>query len=698
MNISNKTIKLSFILAILIMASFYIYQSFADSFKVNKSAVNNLTSGLVGYWTFDGADINTTTATDKSPAGGHGGILNGSPVPSIGKIGQALNFNGTSSYINQSSSDFALTGNFAVSAWFKADSGSMGSSETLISKRDNQDNWNNGYAIYFKDGNINFFVAWSELFVASKSFTNDGNWHHVVGINDYSNSKIKIYVDGVKGTDYDIALNPTYTLPADLMIGSSMNGASGPSYFFGGQIDETRVYNRALSQSEITELYQQGQTKINASQTGKLTNGLVSYWTFDGPNTNSTTATDVVSGYSGALTSTTPAIGKIGQALDFNGSPSTVTVNGAASPNLNITSAVTVSAWIKPKITGTVTVREIATKGNANRGYRMVFEDFSDTYCGTYGVAFRFGNSNMICSDSENILTYNQWNHVVATADTTTIKIYVDNVLKKTATGTYTVDDNLNDNLLIGSGSSGFFNGSMDEVRIYNKVLSASEITELYQQGQTKINASQTGKLTNGLTHYYTFDGPDMSGDTVYDKVSSGTIDGALQNCGLDSPSKPVRTIGKIGQGLSIVTNSEDDCVALASPITTGTTYSMSMWMKPDNDAAGFLFGAGNQNSIKYTTGGRINFQYSSSPHYSNNNLISIRNWNHVMVVVNSATATFYINGVADGTAASVPTLGFGNIGGAGGQYSFSGSIDEVRFYNRALSQSEVTELYNMGR
>jgi len=146
-------------------------------------------------------------------------------------------------------------------------------------------------------------------------------------------------------------------------------------------------------------------------------------------------------------------------------------------------------------------------------------------------------------------------------------------------------------------------------------------------------------------------------------------------------------------------TSTADECVQLSSAITTGTTFTVSLWMKPDTGDSGFLFGQDNPNGIKHGSNGRINYQYSGADHQnSTNNLILTNIWNHIVVSVNSATATFYINGAADGTASNVISMNAARIGGAGGQSSFYGSMDEVRVYNRALSASEVKELYNQGR
>ena len=91
---------------------------------VSTSCSSGLTCGLVGYWTFDGKDINGTaaTTTDRSGNGNTGTLVNMSATtsPVVGKIGQALRFNGTSQYVNGGTgASLNLTGNQSYSVWIK---------------------------------------------------------------------------------------------------------------------------------------------------------------------------------------------------------------------------------------------------------------------------------------------------------------------------------------------------------------------------------------------------------------------------------------------------------------------------------------------------------------------------------------------------------------------------------------------------
>jgi hypothetical protein len=130
-------------------------------------------------------------------------------------------------------------------------------------------------------------------------------------------------------------------------------GTAGTSQYFNGSIDDVRIYNRALSASEVQQLYNLGAgTHVNTSsanlqQSSSLANGLVGYWTFDGPTISGTTVKDLSGqGNNGTNNGAMPTIGKLGQALQFNGSSNYINLGTGSQYNFPDTTF-TVSAWIR---------------------------------------------------------------------------------------------------------------------------------------------------------------------------------------------------------------------------------------------------------------------------------------------------------------------------------------------------------------
>src|SRR3989344_4181705 len=125
------------------------------------------------------------------------------------------------------------------------------------------------------------------------------------------------------------------------------------SYPFNGLIDDVRVYNRALTEAEIKQLYKAGSSfHPNATNKSTIRDGLVGHWSFDGADMGTTSARDA-SGNANTgwlINGAKKAIGKIGQGLSFDGSNDNVNVG-----DINATDGatyLTVSAWGKQNKSG----------------------------------------------------------------------------------------------------------------------------------------------------------------------------------------------------------------------------------------------------------------------------------------------------------------------------------------------------------
>jgi hypothetical protein len=82
-------------------------------------------------------------------------------------------------------------------------------------------------------------------------------------------------------------------------------------------------------------------------------------------------------------------------------------------------------------------------------------------------------------------LNLSQWYHVAATDNAGEIKIYIDGQLDRSCDDGYGIPSNINAPIYIGTilTTPYFFDGIIDDVRFYNRALSAEEIWQLYQQG-----------------------------------------------------------------------------------------------------------------------------------------------------------------------------------------------------------------------
>jgi hypothetical protein len=196
-------------------------------------------SSLVGYWSFDGADMGVTTATDLS-GNGNTGTLNGGVKKVPGINGQALSFDGVDDYVEMSS-ELVGTGADSFCAWIYPRSWGTPGYSSVISNLKFQANIIDAgdYLEFTSDNNSVKNSAYNAISL--------NTWQHVCAVRDAA-GLATIYVNGqVSGTPNQNSGTPT-SGAANLRIG---RGAA----YFPGLIDEVRIYNRALSASEVLQLY-----------------------------------------------------------------------------------------------------------------------------------------------------------------------------------------------------------------------------------------------------------------------------------------------------------------------------------------------------------------------------------------------------------------------------------------------------------
>ncbi|MEM5814143.1 MAG: LamG-like jellyroll fold domain-containing protein, partial [Candidatus Aenigmatarchaeota archaeon] len=210
--------------------------------------------------------------------------------------------------------------------------------------------------------------------------------------------------------------------------------------------------------------------------------GLVGYWSFN-EGSGSTTADNSGNGNVGTLfNNPTWVDGKFGKALSFDGSNDYVEVPDSQSLRI---SSYSVAVWIKPQVdddywTGIV--------GKPGRNFNIWLGESNDPNGGYIHHRFHStgGGWNDGCPDTDrNAIKMNTWNFVVITNDGINCKTYVFNTetyqVSGTVSGNLVVD---NTNLQIGrnldGGNGNYFSGIIDEVRIYNRALSESEIKQLH--------------------------------------------------------------------------------------------------------------------------------------------------------------------------------------------------------------------------
>jgi hypothetical protein len=669
---------------------------------------NNL--GLVAYWSFD--EGTSTTAGDFSGNGNMGALTSMENTDWVaGKRGKALDFDGSDEHISipaqTQTAIGALTHDFTVSAWINPDSLSNG---TIVSHARTT---NNGFRITTQSNGTILFTTWNvKDYIGTVSALSAGKWQHVVVTLD-ANDDASFYVNGV------FVETVTHTAPALVnsddvfMIGAATVSLSSTlTSLFNGKIDDVRIYNRTLTASEISALYQRGSGVRKVSSD----TGLVGYWPFD--EGTSTKAGDF-SGYknNGTLTGAGGlpiwTNGKHGKALFFDGVDDWV--DTITQPAIQIGPNVfTVSAFIKP---GNQNSRFITPNSNGIDQY--IQYDPSTRSIG-FGITEIADVNNRLRTSTTGSVPVGVWTHWAISINNKNIKIYINGVLDSEYNESIDIAD-WTGNWAVGqrSNSTFWYLGSLDDLRVYNRVLSATEIFNLYQSNASTINSSQNTRLTSGLVGFWSFNGPDITSNDVVDVSGNGNRGGFIGGA-----TSTAKVAGKVGQALNF--DGVDDYVVTPSLNLSATSAAtVSFWYLVkiqaittevalefstnfNNVTTGFMVATDDATSCSpdAAAGLKGNTGYNLAC-YTRPSL----GWHHYVAVfdksLSSNEANLYIDGILQ-TPTSRPfnsnnTNSFGTLPlyfmtRAGSSLFNDGSIDEVRVYNRALSSSEVLQLYNMGK
>ena len=182
-----------------------------------------------------------------------------------GKVGQALSFDGSSGTVlvpNSPSLNFGSTGSFSISLWMKSTQSGTGNpgSGWLVDHRRNNDGTYQGYSIDDTSGIIDARIrdgSANDVVVSSTTNVNDGNFHYVVFVVDRSSQTEQLYIDNSLQASAGIATVGSLDTSFDLDLG----GTASPNTlvnFFAGTMDQVRIYNGALSTSDIQSLFNEG--------------------------------------------------------------------------------------------------------------------------------------------------------------------------------------------------------------------------------------------------------------------------------------------------------------------------------------------------------------------------------------------------------------------------------------------------------
>ena len=432
------------------------------------------------------------------------------------------------------------------------------------------------------------------------------------------------------------------------------------------------------------------------SADGSLLDGLIGYWSFDDG-----TAVDLSGeGHDGTVIGASFAEGISGQCLSFDGIDDCVEI-GTGFPSLGGTQPFTVVAWVKDFNTDTERPLQHILSRSRYLIEAEFFIDINHSYFGFLRnvTPFSLGTTTQLSAD--------RWTQVVAVYDGAQKAIYVDGQFDVLQTAGSSLSAPSTP-VLIGAAHNTdgsrfqFYQGLIDELRIYDRALSANEIATLY---------NQTADPT--LIGYWSFDdgtAVDLSG-----KDNHGTVYGCTPTAGLS------------GQGMHF--DGDDDWINMGDRATLDgyEQMSFSLWLKFESFGVEGHCGPNcmpifskfydgpwpARNSYylfdKYSDAGNVlrfalsdeSDAYSVSATHG----FSATEWHNVVCTFDGDIGRIYRDGKLINsldfliTHINASTEPF-RLGACYHVYNpdymtFHGSMDEVRFYSRALSESDILDLYN---
>jgi len=433
-----------------------------------------------------------------------------------GKVGNALEFDGVDDYVKiPYSENLGITEQITVEAWiYPTPPHAIGNGGILWGLSGGGFTKPNRFLVQ-DSGKLfsQIMINGSSSTVYGPYVTNNA-WNHVVYV--YDGSEEVIYANGVKGTPSTktglIDTGTTY-----LQIGRGHG--EGPHYFFNGTIDEVAIYDRALTEEEIQDHYNEGAGKGYCEvaavcgngiiETGEEcddgntadgdgcsssctlepvvptcgqehTAGMVSYWKGDGNADDSYDANDGTLMNGAAFT-----IGQVGQAFSFDGSDDYVDA-GMGSNTIMAGKYMTIESWVYPKALASGINKADSIIIKRGSYYTVLRNDADKNW---YEVLF-YGLTQdpvYLYHRSNSEIPLNQWTHVATTWDGTDIKMYINGNLDRSIPVTGSITDPNAYPLTIGYDSDMYdnvFNGTIDEVAIYDRALTADEVKQHYVNGK----------------------------------------------------------------------------------------------------------------------------------------------------------------------------------------------------------------------
>ena len=522
-----------------------------------------------------------------------------------------------------------------------------------------------------------------------------GSWMHFVLVLD--GTTMYIYKNGVQAYTASITARSAASAQ-NLFLGRYGSFNSNTNFNFGGSIDQVRIFTRAISASEATTLY--NETNATTSNTNLFNKGAATaLYSYDYD------ASDAGGLYDGTPTNISFGVGgHINTAAGFDGSSSLITItDGGIGANGTARVSFTVSLWVN---TIASNQSAIISDYGTNYGFYIQMESSASGGAGKLSIANYYTGGLVYTTAGTAAINDGNWHNLVLVNNTSdnTQKLYIDGnstpvISQALGTGTKTANA-IQVGYYTGYVGTYNFDGSIDQLRLFQTALTTGQIATLFAETAC-VYTCTTDTVNYPTTNlaYYKLDNSADDETGVYDGTSTDVT----------------YTFGRFNQ--AAVFNGSSSKISLPNGSFQNTILSVSAWINVSNTSSTrtiietYGYSGSSKGWLFRLISGKLQFDgYNGDPAstvLTSNESIPLNTWTHVAVVFSANTkGELYING-SEVTYATqtVGTVGYisneaVNIGtlqgtGVAAQDYFIGSIDQMRIFSSALSDSQITELYN---
>jgi Concanavalin A-like lectin/glucanases superfamily len=634
-----------------------LYTAFACSSLLNAS------DDSIAYWKLN--EGTGTTVSDKSSNSNDGTIYGAVWIEN------ELDFDGVDDYVSiPDDNSLDVTDEITILVWVKPYSFTDNSYGGIIHKGYSGDPAQAtayGLCVNYSTDQPRFFLStadgYGQSLIGNSSLLID-KWQHIAVT--YKSGDARIYRNGFLDASTTSITGAISTSTNSLTIGKRS------SFYFDGQMGEMAIYDKVLTEQEIKEYCEQG-----------------GHWSMnEGSGTVSADESSNIN--SGTIYGASWVTGDTerGTVLDLDGVDDYVNIPD--SSGLDASDEITILAWVKPHSFVNSSYEGIVHK----RYYGDLAQKTSYGLCVNYSTAHpRFflstddGYGKSLTANTP--LVSNQWQHIAVTYKSGDARIYRNGSPDGSTTSITGTISTSSDPVTIGKRHSFYFDGEIDEIVIYKRVLTEYEIKEAYSQ--VGCWSMDKGSGTTISDKSLSMNDGTITGATwVSDDSERGTVlefDGVADYVSIpDSPSLDARdelTILAWVKPYSFNNSSYEGIVHKSYSGDPAQKTSYGLCVNYNNARPRFFLSTDNAYGQSLT---------------ANTSLVSYQ-WQHIAVTYKSGDARIYRNGSSDGSTTSIT----GTIStssdpvtiGKRHSFYFNGEIDEVRIYSKVLSADEIECIYD---